>query len=59
MLVSKLDEGSEAKGAGVQVGDQLVLLNDCDIRFEPFKETLDKVRMMSACKLTFVPCTAF
>lgn len=59
MLVSKLDAGSEAQGAGVQVGDQLVLLNDCDIRFDPFKDTLDKVRLMSTCKMTFVPCTGF
>lgn len=43
MIVSKLDDQSEAQKAGVQVGDQLICVNDTDVRFLPYQDTLNMV----------------
>mmetsp|Transcript_8694 Transcript_8694/g.22500 ORF Transcript_8694/g.22500 Transcript_8694/m.22500 type:complete len:108 (+) Transcript_8694:25-348(+) len=59
MIVSKLDDHSEAQKAGVQVGDQLVCVNDTDVRFLPYQETLNMVRSLQSCKMTFNPSSGF
>mmetsp|Transcript_27761 Transcript_27761/g.81599 ORF Transcript_27761/g.81599 Transcript_27761/m.81599 type:complete len:107 (-) Transcript_27761:339-659(-) len=59
MIVSKLDAGSEAQKAGVQPGDHLVMVDDVDVRYEPHQETLNRVRRLKACKMTFVPTSSF
>jgi len=59
MVVSKIDANSEASKAGVQIGDHLVMVNDADIRFQPYQETLAVVRNLASCKMTFVPGTTF
>lgn len=59
MYVSKLDPGSEAEKAGVQPNDHLVMLNDEDVRAEPYQETLARVRSFASCKMTFAPAATF
>ncbi|KAJ1633645.1 hypothetical protein T492DRAFT_979868 [Pavlovales sp. CCMP2436] len=59
MIVSKIDPNSEANKSGVQVGDHLVIVNDQDIRFQPYQDTLELVRKLQSCKMTFIPGTAF
>lgn len=59
MVVSKIDPNSEANKSGVQVGDHLVMVNDEDIRFQAYQETLTLVRNLPSCKMTFVPGTTF
>jgi len=66
MVVTKLDAGSEAMKAGVQPGDWLVKVQDNESKLpveapgveitvtrENYSATLDMVRAMRYCKLSF------
>ena len=73
ITVTKLDKGSEAEKAGVQPGDRLLRVQDLDKKLPPndpggeifvtssnYQETLDFVRKMKYCKLSFAsPKAAF
>jgi C-terminal processing protease CtpA/Prc len=59
MIVSKIDANSEANKSGVHAGDHLVMVNDRDIRYQPYQETLTLVRSLPNCKMTFIPGTTF
>lgn len=43
----------------MQVGDELVLVNDIDVRFKDHNATLAMIREQQSCKMTFIPGTAF
>ena len=66
ITVTKLDKGSEAEKAGVQPGDRLLRVQDLDKLVPPhnpgveiivtasnYQQTLDYVRKMKYCKLSF------
>ena len=73
ITVTKLDKNSEAEKAGVQPGDRLLRVQDLDKNLPPsnpgveiivtatnYQETLDYVRKMKYCKLSFAsPKAAF
>jgi hypothetical protein len=67
VTVTRLDEGSEAQKAGVQVGDMLVFVQDNDnkvpdaqpgtpvyVTSENYSEVLNYVRVMKHCRLAFL-----
>ena len=66
IIVTKIDNDSEAKRAGVQAGDELVSVQDLDkklpsaspgeeffVSVQNYREALDLVRGMNYARLTF------
>ena len=72
IIVTKLDKNSEAERSGVQPGDRLLRVQDLDRNLPPenpggeiivtasnYHATLDYVRKMKYCKLSFAAPAAF